>query len=336
MTKANKPRVLITGITGFAGSHLADYILANHPDVKVFGTRHWRSRLDNVKHFMDKVTLIECDLKDASSISQAIDISWPDRIFHLAAHSYVPTSWTMPTEVLINNIGGEANLLEAARKMLPKTTRIQLACSSEEYGIVKPNEVPITEENPLRPASPYGVSKVAQDLLGSQYWRSYNMHIVRTRAFNHTGPRRGEVFVCSDFAKQLIEIELGLKEPVIKVGNLAAIRDFTDVRDVVRAYWLALEDGKPGEAYNIGGGEVCSMNEVLDTLLRLTKLTVKVSVDFMRMRPSDVPILVCDYSKFRKRTGWRPRIRFEETMTDLLNYWRLQILRPSKKQKTTH
>lgn len=319
-------KVLITGITGFAGSHLADYILKHYPDVEIFGTRHWRSRLDNVEHFIDRVTLIECDLKDQASTIQMINIVEPDRIFHLAAHSYVPTSWNMPNEVMANNVGGEISLLEAVRTILPKkSVRIQLACSSEEYGIVKQNETPITENNPLRPASPYGVSKVAQDLLGAQYWQSYQMHIIRTRAFNHTGPRRGEVFVCSDFAKQLVEIELGLREPVIKVGNLAAIRDFTDVRDMVRAYWLALEKGQAGEVYNIGGGKVCSMRDILDLLLQIAGLVskVKVVMDFNRLRPSDVPILVCDCSKFQKRTGWAPTYSFNTTMTDLLNYWRL-------------
>lgn len=328
-------KVLITGITGFAGSHLADYILKNHPeqnntDISVFGTRRWRSRLDNVEHFIDRVTLIECDLKDQASVIRMINEVEPDRIFHLAAHSYVPTSWNMPNEVMANNVGGEINLFEAVRNMLPKkSVRIQLACSSEEYGMVKQAEIPITETNPLRPASPYGVSKVAQDLLGAQYWQSYQMHIVRTRAFNHTGPRRGEVFVCSDFAKQLVEIEFGLREPIIKVGNLAAIRDFTDVRDVVRGYWLALEKGQPGEVYNIGGGKVCSMSDVLDLLLEIAGLTskVKVTMDFTRLRPSDVPILACDYSKFQKRTGWAPTYSFDTTMTDLLNYWRLLLER---------
>lgn len=320
-------RVLITGITGFAGSHLADFIIAEFPWIEIFGTWRWRSRLENVEHLKNAVTFIECDLKDQSSIARALAKINPARIFHLAAHSYVPTSWKMPTEVLINNIGGEANLFEAARNMLHESTRIHVACSSEEYGLVHQSECPITEDNPLRPVSPYGVSKVAQDLLAYQYHQSYGTWVVRTRAFNHTGPRRGEVFVCSDFAKQLVEIELKLREPRLKVGNLAAIRDFTDVRDVVRGYWLALEKGEPGDVYNIGGGAAYSMNDVLSLLLELTGLTTKVliEVDKDRLRPSDVPVLICDASKFQKQTGWNPEIPFKQTMIDLLNYWRKRL-----------
>jgi len=326
-------RVLITGITGFAGSHLADYILKDHPEVEVFGLKHWRSRLENVEHIEHSIKLIEADLKDESSVTRALKESKPDRIFHLAAHSYVPTSWRMPTEVIINNVGGQTTLFEAVRRTCPRA-RIQIACSSEEYGLVKPSEVPIKETNPLRPLSTYGVSKVAQDLLGYQYYKSYGMRIVRTRAFNHTGPRRGEVFVCSAFAKQVAEIEIGkfevfagnVNKPAIVVGNLEAVRDFTDVRDVVRGYWLALEKGKLGEVYNIGSGRYVTMQEVLDTLLKISGVQVGVAIDPDRLRPSDVPILVCDYSKFAKRTGWKPEIEFKQTLADLLDYWRARIV----------
>ena len=326
-------RVLITGITGFVGSHLADYILKDHPEVEVFGLRHWRSRLENVEHMEHRVKLIEADLKDESSVTRALEESKPDRIFHLAAHSYVPTSWRMPTEVIINNVGGQATLFEAVRRTCPRA-KIQIAGSSEEYGLVKENEIPIKETNPLRPLSTYGVSKVAQDLLGWQYYKSYGMRIVRTRAFNHTGPRRGEVFVCSAFAKQVAEIERGVHKsfnrstsrPVITVGNLEAVRDFTDVRDVVRAYWLALEKGKSGEVYNIGSQRYVSMQQVLDMLLDISGALVEVAVDPEQLRPSDVPILVCDYSKFAKRTGWKPEIEFRETLAALLGYWRARIV----------
>lgn len=326
--------ILITGITGFAGSHLAELIrdkgisADDFLEYKIFGLRHWRSRLDNVKDLLETgaIELIECDLKDQSAVARAIEISKPTWIFHLAAHSYVPTSWKMPSEVAINNIVGEINLFEAVRNMLPKSkTRIHIAGSSEEYGLVKPSEVPIKETNSFKPLSTYGVSKLAQDFLGYQYWKSYGLHIVRTRAFNHTGPRRGEVFVCSTFAKQIAEIEAGLREPIIKVGNLEAIRDFTDVRDMVRAYWLALEKGRAGDVYNIGSGRMLTMKDVLDILLEMAKVKVRIAVDPDRLRPSDVPILLCDNTKFMKKTGWTPQIKFKETLSDLLNYWRERV-----------
>jgi len=315
-------RVLITGITGFVGSHLADYILKVYPEIEIFGLKHWRSQLGNIERIINQVELIEADLKDESSVIRVLERAKPHKIFHLAAHSYVPTSWKMPSEVIVNNVGGQVSLLEAVRRICP-TAQIQIAGSSEEYGFVKSDEMPINENNPLRPMSTYGVSKVAQDLLGYQYYKSYGMWIVRTRAFNHTGPRRGKVFVCSEFAKQIIEIERGVK-PIIKVGNLTAIRDFTDVRDIIRGYWLALEKGKPGEVYNIGSGRAITMQQVLDMLLDISGISIKIVIDSDKLRPSDVPSLLCDYSKFKKQTGWEPEIEFKQTLVDLLNYWRKQ------------
>ena len=317
-------RVLITGITGFAGSHLAEYTLADQPEVEVFGIVRWRSRMENVLHFRDKVELIEADVKDMVSLQSCLAHIKPDRIFHLAAQSFVPTSWKCPAETFATNAIGQINLFEAALS-LKLSPRIQVAGSSEEYGQVYPDEVPMKETNPLRPLSPYAVSKVAQDMLGWQYFRSYGLPIVRTRGFNHTGPRRGDVFVTSSFAKQIAEVEKGKRKPVIYVGNLEAKRDFTDVRDIVRAYWLSLEKGEPGEVYNIGSGRSYSVREVLDTLLSLSKVKVKVEVDAKRLRPSDVPILLSDCTKFRKLTGWEPRIPFQQTMGDLLEYWRQRV-----------
>jgi len=313
-------KVLVTGITGFAGSHLVDYLLTL-PNVDVMGILRWRSRTENIEHFRDKVRFVECDLRDASSVRDVIDQLRPERIFHLAAQSFVPTSWTAPTESLYTNIIGQLNLFEAVKKLhiLPK---IQLACSSEQYGMVHENELPIRETNPMRPLSPYAVSKVGQDALGYQYWMSFHIPIIRTRGFNHEGPRRGPVFVCSDFAKQIADIERGRKSPVIRVGNLEARRDFTDVRDVVRAYWLSLEKGEPGEAYNICSGRAWTIREMLDILLGMTKAKVTIEQDSARMRPSDVPVLVGDASKFKKATGWEPTIPFEQTLRDLLEYWR--------------
>ena len=313
-------RVLITGVTGFAGSHLVDYLLTRN-DCQIFGIQRWRSRTENIEHFADRITLLECDLRDATSTRDTLERVRPDWIFHLAAQSFVPTSWIAPTESLTTNVLAQVNLLEAVRHM-GLACRIQLACSSEEYGMVFPDEVPIKETNPLRPLSPYAVSKVAQDMLGYQYWMSWKVDCVRTRGFNHEGPRRGPVFVASDFAKQIADIEKGKKPPVLHVGNLEAKRDFTDVRDMVRAYWLALEKCKSGEAYNICSGKAWSIRQLLDHLLSLTKTKIEVRQDPARLRPSDVPILLGDASKFRAETGWEPTIRFEQTLYDMLEHWR--------------
>jgi len=314
-------KALITGITGFAGSHLAEYLLAEHPEVEVYGTFRWRSRMDNVEHLRGKIHLVETDLRDASSVLSTLDRTRPDYIFHLAAQSFVPASWTAPAETLTTNITGQTNLFEAIRALRLDPV-VQLACSSEQYGLVLPHETPIKETNPLRPLSSYAVSKVAQDLLGYQYFQSYGMKVIRTRGFNHTGPRRGQVFVTSNFASQVAAIELCMQEPVIRVGNLEAIRDFTDVRDMVRAYWLAVTRARPGEVYNIASGRGIKIREMLDQLLALSPAKVTVEVDPERLRPSDVEILIGDSSKFRADTGWEPHIPFEQTLRDLLAYWR--------------
>jgi GDP-4-dehydro-6-deoxy-D-mannose reductase len=317
-------RVLITGITGFAGSHLAEYILAHQPGVEVYGIVRWRSRMENVLHLRDKVELVEADLKDIVSLQACLAHVKPDRIFHLAAQSFVPTSWKCPAETFAINAIGQVNLFEAVLG-LKLSPRIQVAGSSEEYGHVNPDEVPMKETNPLRPLSPYAVSKVAQDLLGYQYHKSYGLRVVRSRGFNHTGPRRGEVFATSSFAKQIAEIEKKKREPVIHVGNLEAKRDFSDVRDIVRAYWLCLEKGEDGDVYNIGSGVTRPIKEVLDTLLSLSRAKVKIEVDKTRLRPSDVPILLSDSSKFMTLTGWKPEIPFRKTLGDLLDYWRERV-----------
>ncbi|HEY7820432.1 MAG TPA: GDP-mannose 4,6-dehydratase, partial [Vicinamibacteria bacterium] len=260
-------RALITGITGFAGSHLAEYILSEHAGTEVYGTLRWRSRTENIRGIESSIQLLECDLRDQSSVKGLIERVRPDRIFHLAAQSFVPSSWNAPAESLSTNILGQLNLFEAVRAA-GIDPWIQIACSSEEYGLVHENELPIRETNPLRPLSPYAVSKVGQDYLGYQYFKSFGTKVVRTRAFNHDGPRRGDVFVSSNFAKQLAAIEKGKKPPVIHVGNLEARRDFTDVRDIVRGYWLSLDGGcEPGEAYNICTGKDYSIQQVLDELI---------------------------------------------------------------------
>jgi len=267
---------------------------------------------------------MECDIRDLTSVRRIIAAVRPNKIFHLAAQSYVPTSWHAPAECLTTNVLGNLNLLEAVREA-GIDPWIQIAGSSEEYGLAYEHELPITEENPLRPLSPYGVSKVAQDLLSFQYFQSYGLKVVRTRGFNHTGPRRGDVFVSSSFARQLALIERGRQEPVLTVGNLDAKRDFTDVRDMVRAYWLALDRCDPGEVYNICSGRAYSIRELLDLLLGMTTVKVDVKQDPSRMRPSDVPLLLGDSSKFRAKTDWEPQVPFEQTLADILDYWRERI-----------
>jgi GDP-4-dehydro-6-deoxy-D-mannose reductase len=319
-------RVLITGITGFAGSHLAEFLLARQPEVEVFGLYRWRSRMENIEGVRERVRLLECDLRDYTSVHQALQASRPDVIFHLAAQSFVPSSWKAPNETMVTNVIGQTNLFEAVR-FLSLDPVVQIACSSEEYGMVYADEVPIRESNPLRPLSPYAVSKVAQDMMAYQYFESYGLKTVRTRGFNHTGPRRGDVFVTSNFAKQLASIERGLQEPVIRVGNLEAVRDFTDVRDMVRAYWLAALKGKPGEVYNVATGSGITIQELLDRLRALSTAKVRVEQDPERMRPSDVVRLIGDSTKFRADTGWQPEIPFEQTLADLLEYWRQRLAR---------
>jgi GDP-4-dehydro-6-deoxy-D-mannose reductase len=315
-------RALITGLSGFAGSHLAEYLLLNN--IEVFGIIRWRSNREHIRHIEPQITLFEGDMRDLSSVKQVISDIQPDRIFHLAAQSFVPTSWTAPQETITSNIIGQLNILEAVRDLkLP--SRILAVGSSEEYGLVYENEVPITEENPLRPLSPYGVSKVGQDLLGFQYFHSYGMHIIRSRAFNHTGPRRGDVFVTSNFCKQVVSIKKGIQEQAIRVGNLEARRDFSDVRDVVRAYYLALEKGRPGEVYNICSGKSWMISELLDKILDIAGLEVKIEIDTSRMRPSDVKILQGSHDKFTKETGWVPEIPMEQTIRDLMEYWEERV-----------
>jgi GDP-4-dehydro-6-deoxy-D-mannose reductase len=322
-------KALITGITGFAGSHLAELLLAEHPEVELYGIYRWRSRTENIDHLIDRVNMTETDLRDYSSVHKVLAAVRPDVIFHLAAQSYVPSSWSAPTETLTTNITGQTHLFEAIRA-LQLDPVVQIACSSEEYGLVKPEETPIRETNPLRPLSPYAVSKVGQDLLAYQYFQSYGLRVIRTRGFNHTGPRRGEVFVTSNFAKQIASIEAGLRDPVIRVGNLDAVRDFTDVRDMVRAYWLAVTRGKPGEVYNIATGSGITIQELLDRLLALSTAEVEVEVDPERLRPSDVEILIGDSSKFRADTGWEPEIPLDQTLQDILNYWRERLAKEAK------
>lgn len=315
-------KALITGIAGFAGSHLAELLLTK--GFEVYGLCRPRSKTDHIESIKSKLHLEDADLLDSHSLYTTISRIKPEYIFHLAAQSFVPTSWVSPSVTLEVNIVGSANIFEAVRQVGIDPV-IQIACSSEEYGLVYPNEIPIKETNPLRPQSPYAVSKLAMDYLGYQYFCSYKMRIVRTRGFNHTGPRRGETFVTSNFAKQIALIEKGKQEPVIQVGNLEAQRDWSDVRDIVRGYLLAAEKCDPGEVYNICSGKGVKVSDMLNLLLSKSKAKVKISPDRARIRPSDVPILIGDNRKFVAKTGWKPEIPFSQTMGDLLNYWRERV-----------
>jgi GDP-4-dehydro-6-deoxy-D-mannose reductase len=327
-------RILVTGITGFVGSHFAEYALERGADV--YGSYRWRSKTENIDHLGNRIRLVECDLRDVSSVQHLLDASRPDAIIHLAAQSFVGSSWQAPAETLLTNTVSQVNLLEAIRQR-PQRPRFLVVGSSEEYGAVYEGELPITEDNPLRPLSPYAVSKVTQDLLGYQYFKSYGLPIVRTRAFNHEGPRRGDVFVTSNFARQIAEIEAGLREPLIQVGTLKTRRDYTDVRDIVRGYWLLLERGEPGEVFNLCSGKAWEIGEVLEFLLGETRVRpIAVREDPARLRPSDVPMLLGDASRIRRAVGWQPELPFEQTLRDVLDYWRWRTaLRPVAPSRTT-
>jgi len=317
-------RLLITGITGFVGSHMAEYALAH--GAEVFGSSRWRSRTENIEHLRSQIKLIECDLRDLASVRGLLETAEPTHVVHLAAQSFVGASWQTPAETLSTNIISQVNLLEGIRRF-SIAPRVLVVGSSEEYGFVCPDELPIRETNPLRPLSPYAVSKVAQDMMGYQYFMSYGLPIIRTRAFNHEGPRRGEVFVTSNFAKQVAEIEAGMREPTMSVGDLTPRRDFSDVRDVVRGYWLLLERGEPGEVYNLCSGRSWAIQQVLEFLLEQSRVKrIAVETDPARLRPSDVMILEGDSSKIRKATGWEVEIPFERTLKDLLAYWRQRTM----------
>ncbi len=317
-------KTLITGITGFAGSHLAELLISMGHDV--CGTVRPRSPMNNLSpHVIKNIKLIECELKDSVAVNSMISKVLPDEIYHLAAQSFVPTSWVSPIDTIQNNIIGQLNIFEAVRNLKLYDTGIQIACSSEEYGLVYEDELPIKETNDLRPLSPYAVSKVAQDMMGYQYFKSYGLKVFRTRAFNHTGPRRGEIFVTSSFAKQIAMIEKGLMNPVISVGNLDAKRDFTDVRDTVRAYVDIVKSGEPGDVYNIATNTTIRIGDMLDMLIAKTDIPIEIKLDPARLRPSDVPVLHGDYSKINTQTGWKPQFSFEQTIEDLLNYWRSDL-----------
>jgi len=314
-------RALITGISGFVGSHLAEYLL-EHTDWQVAGTVYGPE--DNIEHLRDRLELYPAELSELETVTSVIEQAKPDYIFHLAAQPLVSLSRRDPWATLANNIRLQLNILEAVAR-LGSTTRILVVGSSEEYGLVQPDELPIKETNPLRPTSPYAVSKVAQDMLGLQYHLSHKLFTVRVRPFNHIGPRQRLGFVAPDFARQIAEAEAGLQGPVIQVGNLEPQRDFSDVRDVVRGYHLLITQGEPGEVYNLGSEQARSVRELLEKLMAMSKVPITIEQDPERLRPTDVPVMVSDSTKLREQTGWRPRISFEQSLQDVLDYWREQV-----------
>lgn len=314
-------KLLVTGVGGFVGGHLLEFLRAEHPEVEVHGlVRPHGSAPEPAAG----VKVQEADLNDPAAVEAVVDAVRPDRVVHLAGQSSVQISWLDPGGTLRTNLLGLVHLLDALRKHSP-APRVLVVGSAEEYGMVEPKDLPLREDAPLHPASPYAVSKVAQGLLALQYGGPSGVRVVRTRTFHHTGPRRGEAFAESSFARQIAEIETGRQEPVLLVGNLQAVRDYTDVRDVVRAYWALLERGEAGEVYNVCSGQGLPMRRLLETLVALAGVSVDVRVDPGRLRPSDVPALVGDPTKLRRATGWEPRVPLEKTLRDLLADWRERV-----------
>ena len=328
---------LITGITGMVGSHLVDYLIEN-TTWDIYGFIRWNDRLDNLEHHFDRINkkdrlfLINGDLNDLPSVVQAVEQSEADYVFHLAAQSYPKTSFNAPLETLQTNILGTANLLEALRDHGEDDVVVHVCASSEIFGRVPSYKLPIDEECSIHPASPYAISKVGTDLLGRYYAEAFGMTVMTTRMFTHTGPRRGDVFSESTFAKQIAMIEGGLQEPTIYVGNLQSLRTYADVRDAVKAYYmLVTENPIAGEYYNIGGEYTCEIGEMLNYLVsQSTVKDIKIEVDRDRLRPIDADLQIPDTTKFREHTGWKPEYTFEQTMNDLLDYWRNEIKKGKK------
>lgn len=335
-------KALITGITGMVGSHLADFLLEN-TDWDIYGVCRWRSPLDNVQQLLDRVNKKDrvffdyADLNDEMSLITVVNKIKPDYVFHLAAQSYPQTSFTAPIDTLNTNIIGTCRLLEAFRLAMEEDKEykpiIHVCASSEVFGRIPPEKKPeegINEECPFHPASPYAISKIGTDLVGRYYAEAYNMTIMTTRMFTHTGPRRGDVFHESTFAKQIAMIEAGLIPPIVKVGNLKSLRTYADVRDAVRAYYMLVTVNPiPGEYYNIGGSYTCEVGDTLNTLISYSTMKdqIKVEVDPERLRPIDADLQVPDCRKFKAHSGWEPEISFEKTMHDLLDYWRARVKR---------
>ncbi len=313
-------RALITGITGFAGGTLAQILLDQGDEV--FGVSRWRRH--GLEHLTQEIVPFTTDLRDPTVVDNLLSDLRPDAIYHLAGQAFVPTAWADPWATIENNIRPQLNILQAMVQQESKA-RLLVVASNQVYGHVGREDLPVRESTPFRPENPYGVSKVAQDMLGLQYYLSHDLDVIRVRAFNHIGPRQNHSFVAASFSKQIAEIEVGLKEPVIKVGNLEAERDFTDVHDVTRAYALLMTHGQPGEAYNVGTGQAHSIQYLLDVLLGYSTVDIDVQQDAERLRPSDVSIIYADNSKLRRQTGWDPTYTFEKSLERVLEYWREKV-----------
>jgi GDP-4-dehydro-6-deoxy-D-mannose reductase len=313
-------KILVTGATGFVGFYMLEYLRDNGVDF--YGT-YFNEPFDDFKNiFSDyKKFTSSLDLKDKNAVRELIANVNPDAIIHLAALASPNDSWDILEEMLTNNMLSQLNILEAVRNVSPKIKVITVS-SGQVYGAVKPNEIPLTEEHSIKPNNPYASSKVFQETLSTQYFYNYGIPTVILRPLNHIGPRQTGNFAIPSFVKQIVDIEKGLKEPIIKVGNLDAKRDFLDVRDVCEAYYLAVIKALPGEAYNLGSGKAYRMKEILEILISYSKVDIKIEVDKNLLRPSDMPILCADHSKFNKATGWEPKYKIEETLKDILEYWR--------------
>jgi GDPmannose 4,6-dehydratase len=325
-------RALITGITGMVGSHLAEYLLES-TDWEVFGMCRWRSSLDNLSNVAgrinagDRISLLYGDLRDTLSIQAVVAKAQPDYVFHLAAQSFPRTSFDAPLDTMDTNVQGTVRVLDALKQTSPKAV-IHVCASSEVFGRVPKEKLPIDEECSFHPASPYAISKVGTDLVGRFYAEAYGMTVMTTRMFTHTGPRRGDVFAESTFAKQIAMIEHGLIPPVVKVGNLQSLRTIADVRDAVRAYYMLLTvNPVAGAYYNIGGVHSCTVGDILNTLLSFStrKSEIRIEVDPDRLRPIDADLQIPNVSKFEKHTGWKPEITYDQTLRDLLDYWRSRV-----------
>jgi GDP-4-dehydro-6-deoxy-D-mannose reductase len=316
-------RVLITGITGPVGSFLADYLLTL-PDVEVHGFKRWRSDPRPIEQLYGRVVFHEGDIEDPFSVAHAVRRAAPDRIYHLAAQSYPSESWDAPITTMRTNVEGTINILEAARQHAPQA-RIHIAGSSAEYGWVTPEETPIAETHALRPASPYGVSKVAAELSGLQYHDSFGLYVVVTRSFNHVGPRQGDRCSIQTFCRQMALIEAGKQSPTLLVGNLEARRDFTHTDDVARALWLLLDRGQPGQVYNLCSGAATRIGDIVELVRARGRAAADVRVDPSRLRPSDEPLLMGDNRKLRTATGWEPRIGMGQIVDQLIEYWRARV-----------
>ena len=315
-------KILITGITGFAGSHLADLLLEKEPDALIYGLKKINGRLRNVKHILEKINWIDGDLIDPFSIENAIKISIPDEIYHLGALSWVTPSWNMPAAYMHVNAIGTIYLFEAILKYAIKP-RILVSCTPEEFGDVLPEKLPITENSEISPVNHYAASKVAQDAVCQSYFASHGIQIIRTRAFNHEGPRRDKSGALASFAYQIASIERNLQEPIVRVGNLEGKRNFTHVKDMVNAYWLAMQKCAIGELYLIGSDNIYTIKECLEKLILLSTFKgIKYEISPEKLRPTELRYLIGDCSKFRNLTGWKPEISFEDILLDILNYWR--------------